>query len=267
MCLFSLMLSQQAQGASDGPAKGPLTAAENAQCQAQLTEFNQGAQAYNAKVDEIKALEAEFKVLGAELEKDRAAVDRTDSTAMQALNAKIDKSNELVERHGQMGSLLQAMASENKQRAAQFRQECENRTVALPPPAQAQPSDAVCGSSDGAKSVERQIEAAFVEMRADEKQRQAEVDRVHQARAKAQSWSDEKRGKIWLQILASPKFAAFEREKRPHVQELMRVLGSKPKNRQEECRLIQRIAAMLPAIKAINARQYGFMADELRVAK
>ncbi len=267
ICVLSLMLSQQAQGASDGPAKGPLTAAENAQCQAQRAEFNQGAQAYNAKLDELKALEAEFKALGAELEKDRAAVDRTDSAAMQALNAKIDRSNELAERYGQTGALLKAMASENKERAAQFRQGCENRTVALPPPAQAQPSAAVCGSSDGAKSVERQIEAAFAEMRADEKQRQAEVDRVQQARAKAQAWSDEKRGKIWLDILASPRFAAFEREKRPYVQELMRVLGSKPRNRQEECRLIQRIAAMLPAIKAINARQYGFMADEIRMAK
>jgi hypothetical protein len=93
------------------------------------------------------------------------------------------------------------------------------------------------------------------------------VERVADTRAKAQSWSAEKRSKIWLQLLVSPKFMAFEREKQPFVQELMRILASKPKNGQEECRLVQRIAAMLPAIKAINARQYAFMAGEIRVAK
>jgi hypothetical protein len=212
-------------------------------------------------------LEAEFYALGPVLEKEEATVDRRDSAAMQALNAKIGQSNEMVARHEQMGLMLKAMASENKQRAAQFREECERRTVTPPPPLQSPPSEAVCGSADGAKGVERQIDAAFAEMRADEKHRQAEVDRVYQARAKAQSWNEEKRGKVWMQLLASPKFMAFEREKRPYVQDLMRVLGAKPKNGQEECRLIQRIAAMLPAIKAINARQYGFMADEIRVAK
>lgn len=267
MFLISLMLSPHAQGAGDESAKGPLTAAGKAQCQAQLTEYNRNVQAYNAKLDEIKALEAEFHALGAELEKEEAAVDRRDSSAMQALNAKIGKSNELVERHEQMGLSIKAMASENKQRATQFREECENRVVAQLPPSQSQPSNSVCGSADGAKGVERQIEATFVELRADEKQRQAEVDRAYQARAKAQSWTDEKRGKFWVQLLASPKFMALEREKRPYMQELMRILGSKPKNGEEECRLIQRIAATLPAIKAINARQYRFMVDEIGVAK
>lgn len=186
---------------------------------------------------------------------------------MQALNAKIGKNNELVERYEQMSSSIKAMSSENKQLAAQFREACENRPLALSPSSKTQPSDSTCSSTTGAKDVERRIEATFVEMRADEKQRQAEVERVAQARAKAQSWSDEKRGKIWLQILGSSKFMAFEREKQPYVQELMRVIGSKPKNGQEECRLVQRIAAVLPAIKAINARQYAFMADEIRVAK
>jgi DNA repair exonuclease SbcCD ATPase subunit len=281
ICAVLLALSPQAQCADAEPAKGPLTAAEKAQCRAQLTEFNENVRVYNAKVDEIKALEAEIRALRAELDKEEAAVDRRDSAAMQALNARIRKNNELVERHEQMDSALTAMADEQEQRTAQFREACDNRPPATPPrplaaptptptptPAsQPQPSDAACSSATGAKDVQRQIEATFAEMRADEKRRQAEVDRVAETRAKAQSWSKEKQGQVWMQVLASPKFMAFEREKQPYVQELMRVLGSKPKSGQEECQLVKRIAATLPAIKAINARQYAFMADEIRAAK
>ena len=266
ICTFLWTIHGSAHAADAESTKGLLTAAEKAQCQAQLTEFNQSVRAYNAKLDEIKGVEAEVNALSAALEKEQAAVDRRDSAAMQALNAKIGKNNELVERHEQMGASIKAMASESKERAAQFREGCENRPLALSSH-ETQPLDTACTSTAGAKGVARQIEATFAELRADEKQRKAEVERVAQARAKAQSWSDEKRGKIWLQVLSSPKFTAFEREKQPYVQELMRVIGSKPKNGQEQCRLIQRIAATLPAIKAINTRQYAFMADEIRVAK
>lgn len=265
--VIALVLSQHAQGIEAESAKGPLTAAELTQCRAQLAEYNQGVRSYNAELDALKALAAEINELSAALDKEQAAVDRRDSAAMQALNTKIEKNNELVERHEQMRSSLKAMSSENKQFAAQFREACENRPLAPPPSSKTQSSDSACSSTADAKDVKRRIDATFVEIRADEKQRQAEVERVAQARAKAQSWSDERRGKIWLQILGSPKFMAFEREKQPYVQELMRIIGSKPKNGQEECRLVQRIAAMLPAIKAINARQYAFMADEIRVAK
>ena len=262
--VVSLVLSQHAQSA---PAKGPLTAAEKTQCRARLAEFNQHALAYNAQLDTLRALEAEIDALSAAIDKEKAVVDRRDSAAMQALNAQIGKNNELVARHEQMSSSLKAMSSESEQRSAQFSEACENHPLALPPSSKTQLSDSVCSAATGAKAVEHKIEATLVDIRADEKKRQAEVDRVAQARAKAQSWSDEKRGKIWLQLLGSPKFMAFEREKQPYVKELMRVLGSKPKNGQEECRLLQRIATMLPAIKAINARQYAFMADEIRAAK
>lgn len=269
--VIALMLSPHAQAADDEAVKAPVTPVGKAQCQAQLAEFNQRVQAYNAKLGEIKALEAEFHALDEVLQKEQATVDRRDSAAMQALNVKIDMNNQLVERHEKLGSSIEAMANENDMRAAQYRAQCQNRPPASPSPSPSpspsQPSDGACGSADGAKGAERRIEAALAEMRADEKQRQAEVDRVYLARAKAQSWSDQKRGKVFLEILASPRFAAFEREKRPLVQELMRILGSKPVSGQEQCRLIQRIGATLPAIKAINARQYAFMADEIRVAK
>jgi hypothetical protein len=273
VCVVLLALSPRAQGAGAEPAKGPLTAIEREQCQAQLAELNQSVRTFNAKLEELKALEVEFDTQRAELDKEAAAVDRRDTAAMQALNAKIRRNNELVERHKQMTSEIKAIAGDNKQRDAQFREACENRPAASPsrPPQQSasrtQPADAACNSATGAKDVQRQVDATLAEMRADEKLRQAEVERVAKARAEAQSWSKEKQGKVWLQIIASPKFMAFEREKQPYVQELMRMLGSKPKSGKEECQLVQRIAAMMPAIKAINARQYAFMADEIRAAK
>lgn len=263
----ALVLSQQAQSAEVEPAKSPLTAVEKAQCLAQLTEYNQGVQVHNAGVDAIRALEVDIKALRATIEKDQAAVDRRDSAAMDALDAQIAKSNALVAKHEEMNASLKAMSSENKQRSAQFSEACENRPLAPAPSMTTRSSDASCGSSDGARSVERQIEGTFSELRADEKKRQATVEDAAKARAKSQVWNDERRGKIWLQILRSPKFMAFQREKQPYMDELMRILGSKPKNKQEECHLVQRIAAMLPAIKSINAKQYAFMADEIRAAK
>ncbi|XLZ72036.1 hypothetical protein ABT364_08755 [Massilia sp. SR12] len=264
---LSLVQTQHAQSADAEVPKGPLTAAEYAQCKVQLTEFNENVRANNAKLVEIRALEVEVEAVRAELNKEEAAVDRRDRTAMDALNAKIGKNNELVEQHEKMTLLIDRLVSENKQRGAAYSEACENRPLVQRPTAPTQPADSACNSTTSAKDVQRHLEATFVEIRANEKRHQAEVERVAQAQAKAQSWNREKQGKIWLQILGSPKFMAFEREKRPFVQELLGIVGSKPKNAHEECRILQRIAAMLPAIKAINARQYASMADEMRVAK
>lgn len=247
--------------------QGPLTPAELTQCEVQLAEYNQNVRANKAKADEIKALEDEIDAMSAALDKEEAAVDRRDRAAMEALNAKIGKNNELVEQHEKMVSLIKTMMNENKQRGALYRETCEHRPLAQRPPSQPQPADSICNSATGTKDVQRHLDTTFAAIRADEKRHQAEVDRVAQARGKTQSWSREQQGKIWLQIVGSPQFTAFEREKRPYVQELLGILGSKPKNGQEECRLLQRIAATLPAIKAINARQYAFMADEIRAAK
>lgn len=129
----SLVLTQHAQCAGAESAKGPLTAAEKARCRAQLTEFNQGVQAINAQLDVIKALDAEIGELSAAIDKERAAVDRRNSAAIQALNAQVAKNNELVKRHNQMASLTEAMSIENKQRAAQHYEVCENRPEAPSP--------------------------------------------------------------------------------------------------------------------------------------
>lgn len=268
--IASLMLSNETLCAGAESPKAPLTAAERAQCLVQVTEFNQSVRVYNAELAKLKALQAELDTLAAELDKEQAAVDRKDNAAMDSLNAKILMNNEMVERQEQMSASFKTMSAEHKERGAQFREACENRPAAAPAPAAAlqKPApDSACSSMAGAKDVERKIETAFAEMRAYEKQRQGEFERAVDARAKAQSWSADKRSKIGLQLLSSPKFMAFEREKQPYVQELMSILGSKPKNPQEECRIVQRIAATLPPIKAINARQYNFMVDEVKAAK
>lgn len=273
MLFIALVLSQQAQSAEADQTKSPLTATEKAQCRVQLTEFNERVRTNNAAVDAVKALEAEIDALRAAIDKEQAAVDRRDSAAMNALDAKIARNNALVTQHDEMNASLKAMSSETRQRSAQFKEACENRPLASSPSPSPSPSpkppssDTACGSADGARGVERQIEGTFAELRADEKKHQTTVESAAKARAKSQGWNDERRGKIWMQILRSPKFMGFQREKQPYMDELMRILGSKPKNKQEECHLVQRIATMLPAIKSINAKQYAFMADEIRVAK
>lgn len=270
LCIVLAALSPHARAAEAEPAKAPLTAEERQQCLAQLTEINQGVTAHNQRVEDIKALEAEVDALRAELDKEEAGLDRRNNAVMQAFNAKVRKNNELVDRHEKLVAEAKAASADNKQRAAQFRETCDNRPAPPPPsqPVQATPADrASCGSVAAYKDVQRSIEATFAEMRADEKARQGEVERLAQKRAKELGWSKDRQGKVWLQILGSPGFMAFEREKAPHVQELMRVMGSKPKNGQEECQLVQRIAVVMPAIKAINTRQYAFMAEQIRVTK
>lgn len=265
-CIALALLSPHVQAADAEPAKAPLTAEERQQCLAQLTEINQAVTAHNQRVQAIKALESEVDTLRVERDKEEAGLDRRDKAVMEAFNAKVQKNNELVARYEKMVAEAKAAAAENKQRVAQFRSACDNRPAA--PPAQASSAAAAaCGSAAGYKDVQRSIEATFAEMRADEKARQDEVERAAQARAKEVGWSKDKQAKVWLQILGSAKFMAFEREKAPYMQQLMGVMGSKPKNSQEECQLVQRIAATLPAIKAINTRQYAFMAEQIRVAK
>lgn len=266
--MVALMISQYSQGAAAAEtAKGPLTAAEKTHCRAQLAAYNDSATAFNVELTKLRALEAEFDALRAEVKKDEAAMAPGDNAAMESLNAKIGRNNELVEQHTQMSGSIKAKAIENTQRSEQFFAACENRPAAPPPPPLSPPPDSVCGSANGPKDVRRQIDATFVEIRANEKQRQDEVERVADARAKAQSWSKEKRSKVYLDMLMSPRFAAFEREKQPYVRELMSILVSKSTSPKDDCRILQRIAATLPHIKAINTRQYAFMADAIRVAK
>jgi chromosome segregation ATPase len=205
-----VVLPMHARCAELEAAPGTLTAVEAEQCQAQVNEFNERVRTYNARVGEIKALRAEIELRRAELDKDTAAVDRDDPAAMEALNARINNNNELIERHGQATAVIKEMAAENAQRAARFHDACDNRPPAQPAHSakasglQTQPSTAACSSVAGAKDLQQRIDAALAEMREDEKRRQAEVSGVAEARAKAQSWSKQRQSQVWLQVIASP---------------------------------------------------------------
>ena len=126
-----LVLSHTAQSAAAAAGKGPLTEAEQAQCQAQIVEVNKRVLAYNAELEAMKALEAEVGALGAAIEKDQDTADRRDGAAMKALNTQIAKNNALVARHAQMRAGLKAMSTEHQERSAKFSAACENRPVAL----------------------------------------------------------------------------------------------------------------------------------------
>jgi len=250
----------------------PMTASDLVQCRGHVTEINQSIAAHNALVTEARALRTEIETLRKELDIEEASVDRTSGDAMDALNAKILKNNEMVLRHESLSKLIKEMADTNTARIAIFKAACESRPMSAPstpvvPAAVAPAADPACKTSIGTQDVQHQIEATFAEMRADQKQRQSEVERVADARASAEKWSKEKRSSVWMSILASPRFAALEQEKRPYLQELMNIATSNPKTAQERCQLVKRIAATLPAIKALNAKQYTFMADQIRSSK
>jgi hypothetical protein len=249
-----------------------MTATDLVLCRGHVAEINQSIAAHNALVTEVKALRTEIETLRKELDIEEASVNRTSSDAMDALNAKILKNNEMVLRHESLSKLIKEMADRNTARVAMFKAACENRPMPAPPvpvvtTAVAPAVDPTCKTPMGTQDVQRQIEATFAEMRADQKQRQSEVERVADARASAEKWSKEKRSSVWMSILASPRFAALEQEKRPYVQELLSIATSNPKSAQERCQLVKRIAATLPAIKALNAKQYSFMADQIRSSK
>jgi hypothetical protein len=256
-----------AWAADPGPGPVQRPAAEQTPCQTELAAINQSIRDYNARVAELKTLRTDIETLGRELDQEEASVDRSSAAAMDALNARIHRSNELITRHQQLSAAVRALGERNDGRTAQFRASCKQHPPPPSPGPSSPPLDPACTSAAGAGEVERQIQASFADMRADEKQRQDEVSRVAQARARSQAWSQEKQGKVWLQLMSSPKFMAFEREKQPYVAELMGLIAVRPEGEQAQCRLIQRVAAMLPAIKAINTRQYRYMAEEMAAMK
>lgn len=129
-----------------------------------------------------------------------------------------------------------------------------------------------CSTAEGAQAAQEQIEAALAEIQADQRAREAEVDKEIDAKAAAAAWSDAKRSEVLLRIATSPGFAAFEEEKQPFTQELMKLMTSTPPltapgGRQAQCESMNRLTALLPKLKEVNARQYAHMAAQVRAAK
>lgn len=260
------LLAQHAQGTDANASRGRLKSADRAQCQTLLDGLNQTAHDHDSRLGELKTLEADIKALQSELDKETASVDRFDPAAMDALNERIQKNNRMIAQYEQLSGLRKELVADFKAREAQFRASCERTSAAdLPHPAATSEASS-CNVGTDSKGAAYSLESALAEVKADDKRRQDEVEQAAQARARERSWSKDKQSKVWLQILGMPKLWAIQREKQPFVQELMQIMTTKPRNEQEKCDQQRRIANTLPAIKAINARQYAFMMEQVRLA-
>ena len=129
-------------------------------------------------------------------------------------------------------------------------------------PAAAQTID--CSTADGIKAASGQAEQYFTALRADHNKHQAAID----AELKAKNFSKERSAQLFMNMMSSKEFQAFEKEKQPYVTELMGIMQAKPaRGSQEECQGIQRIQQITEKVKAVNARQYGYMGAQVRAAK
>lgn len=226
----------------------------------------------------LKALEAELDALRESLDKERAALNRRDAAQVKAHNAKVDKGDERIELHRRLVREHRELTADGERKEIQFKADCANRPAPQPAapaasiPAAAVPAQSACGPGKGLKEFQRDLDQVMADLRADQKQREAVLDKVLEARAAALSWDKDKRLKVLTGVVMSPRFSAFEAEKQPLVMELLATAGSgmqgrKPLGDAEQCALLRRIAKTLPAIKAINARQYAFMAAEVNRAR
>lgn len=129
-------------------------------------------------------------------------------------------------------------------------------------PAAAQTID--CSTPEGVKAATGQAEQYFNALRADQNKHQAAVE----AELKAKNFSKERSAQLFMNIMASKEFQAFEKEKQPYVMELLGIMqGKAERGSKEECLGIKRIQEITEKVKVVNARQYGNMGMQVKAAK
>lgn len=129
-----------------------------------------------------------------------------------------------------------------------------------------------CSTPEGVAAASTQIETSLQLVREDQKNREAEIDRELEARGAVKKWSKERKSQIFMSILSSAQFAAFEKEKQPYTAEIMNIALSGPPpgqkaNPKEVCSGAIRLRSIVEKVKDVNARQYTFMLNEVKAAK
>lgn len=133
-------------------------------------------------------------------------------------------------------------------------------------------ANAPCTDKSDAKAAQKAVEATLAAAKEDQKMHEAAVEKEIKTRAAAASWNKDKQSKVFMDVLASPQFAAFEKEKQPYSMELMNIMmaaASEPKgpSAKAQCEAARRMTELMPKIKAVNAKQYAYMAAAVRAAK
>ena len=247
--------------------KNSVNTTNKNQCDNLIDEYNSGVENYNLRRNELRNLHSEIEALHAEIKSEKESIDQLDNAAIEKINIKIAKANDMVARLEAMNAAFSEQKNEENLLATKINENCGKYLASATVTKTTQVPIDQCSSTSNGKVARNQIENSFAIMRNQEKIRQDQLDQLAKTKAKSIGWNSQKSTQFFLQILTSPKFAQFEQEKRPYVFELIRISATKPKNSQEECQLLTRIAKITTSIRAINDRQYSFMEDEIRKIK
>jgi hypothetical protein len=131
---------------------------------------------------------------------------------------------------------------------------------------------ATCEDQASQERAKASVQANLQSVRASQKELEAEIERELESKTKTLGWNNEHRSKLFMTIIASPTFASFEREKQPYTSELRGIIGKLAQSDgkadpQETCTVGSRIADIVTKIKDVNARQYGYMLQQVKAAK
>jgi hypothetical protein len=129
-----------------------------------------------------------------------------------------------------------------------------------------------CSTPEGVDAARTQIETTLESVKEDQKQREAEIDRELESSKSSKKWSKERQTQLFMSILSSPKFAAFEKQKRPYTSAMMKIALSGPAAGQKAdpkqvCASAIQLKVIVEKVKTVNAQQYTFMLNEVKNAK
>lgn len=125
-----------------------------------------------------------------------------------------------------------------------------------------------CDTAAGLAAARTKVESTFRIVKEDQRQRQAQIDRELAARASAQKWSKDRQSQLFMGILSSPTFAAFEQKKQPYTAELMKIaMAGQTADSKQVCADVVRLNTIVEKIKVVNVQQYAFMLSEVKAAK
>ena len=131
---------------------------------------------------------------------------------------------------------------------------------------------AACEDQASQEQAKASVQAHLQSVRASQKELEAEIERELASRTKTLGWSSEHRSKLFMTIIESPAFVSFEREKQPYTAELRDIIGKLARSEgksdpKDTCLVGSRIGEIVAKVKDVNARQYGYMLQQVKAAR
>lgn len=134
-------------------------------------------------------------------------------------------------------------------------------------------ADPECRTVADADAVFEQIKLQFRSIKEDQQRLEAGIDQALAARVKTDGWRRDRIARLFNDMLSSPQFAAFEQEKRPYADELMRIVADaasaegRAANPAAICAKARHMSGIVDRVKEVNVRQYAFMLEQVNGAE